>query len=227
MIYIIILILLFLLLVKPTIFEGFTDQLTGGNIFNYFITTNNPIHGFENKIVNDVVYNDEQELNCHLISCNDNRTATYAMYFIGNDELNNPLFNLNNDYFTITNSSLIKILPDIKKIKKNNYKLMVPISLTDDNIKLNIKLKYREYDLYGYLTNNNYNVKYLLYGKKLNTTSIENADLYEYIVVNIFNNEYYIKYILPPRQIINLEETIWIEENRTLRLGPFLFTNKF
>ena len=206
MIYIFILIIILFLLTKQyKILDNFED------------IENKIENELDNSIVNDIVSNEEQDVNCHIYGCNSSKTQTHSIFFIGNDDKNNLIFSLNNNYYSIDNDKIIK--SDIKEenIIKNEDTVMIPIN---KNNKINIKPKFENYTLLGYLKNNYYNNKYLVYYKKIMNS------LYEYIIVNIENDNYVLKYVLPPRQKIYNEEIIFIEENRTLRLGPFIFTNK-
>jgi hypothetical protein len=212
MIYIIILIFILYYFLKDNKNDNFESVL----IYDYDDIDNKIENEIDNSIVSDIKSGEEQELNCHLYGCNSSKTQTYSMYFIGHDDKQNMIFNLKNNYYTLTDNNLIQV-DEPNNLIKNEEKIMIPVT---DN-KLNIKLHLEDYELVGYLKNNHYNYKYLLYYKKIMNS------LYEYIVVELLNNNYNIKYVMPPKQRIYNNETVYIEENRTLRLGPFEFTNKF
>jgi hypothetical protein len=206
MIYIIILIFILFYFLKDYKNDNFESL--------YYDDIDNKIENeLENSIVHDIKSVEELDLNCHLYGCNNSKTQTYSMYFIGHDDKQNTILTFKNNYYTITDNNLIQV-DTPKEIIKNEEKIMIPVT---DN-KLNIKLHLDDYELVGYLKNNSYHYKYLLYYKKIMNS------LYEYIVVELLNNNYTIKYIMPPKQRIYNNETVYIEENRTLRLGPFEFT---
>jgi hypothetical protein len=210
MIYIIILIFILYYFLKDNKNDNFDSIM----ISNYYDIDNKIENEFDNSIVNDIKSGEELDLNCHLYGCNSSKTQTYSMYFIGHDDKQNMILTFKNNYYTMMDNNIIQV-DKPKEIVKNEERLMIPVT----NNKLNIKLYLDDYELVGYLKNNSYHYKYLLYYKKIMNS------LYEYIVVELLNDNYTIKYIMPPKQRIYNNETIYIEENRTLRLGPFEFTN--
>jgi hypothetical protein len=210
MIYIIILIFILYYFLKDNKNDNFESIM----ISNYYDIDNKIENEFDNSIVNDIKSGEELDLNCHLYGCNSSKTQTYSMYFIGHDDKQNMILTFKNNYYTIMDNNIIQVDAP-KQIIKNEEKLMIPVT----NNKLNIKLYLDDYELVGYLKNNYYHYKYLLYYKKIMNS------LYEYIVVELVNDIYTIKYVMPPKQRIYNNETVYIEENRTLRLGPFEFTN--
>jgi hypothetical protein len=214
MIYIIILIFILYYFLKDD--KNNNDYFDSIMINDYDDIDNKIENEINNSIVHDIISGEEQDLNCHLYGCNNSKTQTYSMYFIGRDDKQNMILSFKNNYYTITDNNLIQV-DTPKEIIKNEEQIMIPVT---DN-KLNIKMNLDDYELVGYLKNNYYHYKYLLYYKKIMNS------LYEYIVVELVNDNYNIKYIMPPKQRIYNNETVYIEENRTLRLGPFEFTNKF
>ncbi len=185
------------------------------NTLNYEID-NEIENEFENSILNEITSNEDRDLNCHLFGCNSSKIETNNMYFIGYDDKENIILSFNNIYYTISDDTVIKSDTKKENIITNDEKVMVPIK----NDKLDIKLQIDDYKLIGYLKNNYYKYSFLLYYKKIMDS------LYEYIVVELSNDNYTVKYIMPPRQKIYDTELVYIQEERTLRLGPFIFTNK-
>jgi hypothetical protein len=185
------------------------------NTLNYEID-NEIENEFENSILNEITSNEDRDLNCHLSGCNSSKIETNNMYFIGYDDKENIILSFNNIYYTISDDTVIKSDTKKENIITNDEKVMVPIK----NDKLDIKLQIDDYKLIGYLKNNYYKYSFLLYYKKIMDS------LYEYIVVELSNDNYTVKYIMPPRQKIYDTELVYIQEERTLRLGPFIFTNK-
>jgi len=214
--------MIYILILIFILFYFFKDYKNNNDTFNsLYYDDNNEIaskieNEIDNSIVSDIKSSEERDLNCYIYGCNSSKTQTNSMYFIGHDDNQNIILSLKNNYYTISDNNLIKV-DTPKEIIKNEEKIMIPVS----NNKINIKLHLDDYELVGYLKNNYYNYKYLLYYKKIMNS------LYEYIVVELVNDNYNIKYIMPPKQRIYNNETVYIEENRTLRLGPFEFTNKF
>lgn len=213
--------MIYILILIFILFYFFKDYKNNNDTFNsLYYDDNNEIetkieNEIDNSIVSDIKSSEERDLNCYIYGCNSSKTQTNSMYFIGHDDNQNIILNLKNNYYTINDDSLVKV-DTPKEIIKNDEKIMIPVS----NNKINIKLHLDDYELVGYLKNNYYNYKYLLYYKKIMNS------LYEYIVVELLNDNYTIKYTMPPKQKIYDTETVFIEENRTLRLGPFEFTNK-
>jgi hypothetical protein len=212
MIYIIILILILFYFLKD--YKNNND--TFDSLYYDYNEIDNKIENeIDNSVINDIKSSEERDLNCYIYGCNSSKTQTNSMYYIGHDDKQNIILNFKNNYYTIADDNIVKV-DTPAKIIKNDEKIMIPVS----NNKLNIKLYLDDYELVGYLKNNYYHYKYLLYYKKIMDS------LYEYIVVELLNDNYTIKYIMPPKQKIYDTETVYIEENRTLRLGPFEFTNK-
>jgi hypothetical protein len=170
----------------------------------------------DNSILNEIKSDEERDLNCHLFGCNSSRIETNNMHFIGYDDKENIILSFNNIYYTVSDDIIVKTDTKKENIINNEENVMIPIK----NNKLDIKLKLDDYELVGYLKNNYYKYSFLLYYKKIMDS------LYEYIVVELLNDTYTVKYIMTPRQKIYDKENVYIEENRTLRLGPFIFTNK-
>jgi hypothetical protein len=170
----------------------------------------------DNKLVNDD--NIENQFNCYLYGCNSSRND--MIEWIGSDNNNNQIFTNNSDYFMFNNGFLNKIDNINKdKIIKNNDIISIPFTNKDDKLKLKLDLKYQDYNFVGYLINNFYNIKYLLYGKIIDNT------LYEYIVIKIIDNDYKVLHKLPLRSKIENIETIWIDYG-PIMLGPLVFTTK-
>ncbi len=213
--------MIYILILIFILFYFFKDYKNNNDTFNsLYYDDNNEIaskieNEIDNSIVSDIKSSEERDLNCYIYGCNSSKTQTNSMYFIGHDDNQNIILSLKNNYYTISDNNLIKV-DTPKEIIKNEEKIMIPVS----NNKINIKLHLDDYELVGYLKNNYYNYKYLLYYKKIMNS------LYEYIVVELLNDIYTTKYTMPPKQKIYDTETVFIEENRTLRLGPFEFTNK-
>ena len=145
--------------------------------------------------------------------------------WIGTDYNNNQLFTDKTDYFIFQNGFLNKV-DNINhdKINKNNNIISIPVINENNKLKLKIELKYKDYFFVGYLTNNYYHIKYLVYVKLINS-EIDNNKLYEYIAIKIIDNEYKIIHKLPLRGKIEDTETIWINYGPII-LGPLLFTTK-
>jgi hypothetical protein len=227
MIHIFIIIIILFYFIQYYNKDTFTSINTEKNIKNIENTENientnydiesNIENEIDNSIVNDIISGEEYNLNCHLYGCNNSKTQRHSMYFIGHDADKNAILNLKDNYYTLDNNNIVNTKQNIQNIKKNEEIVMIPIN----NNKINIKLYLDDYILAGYLKNNFYNIKYLVYYKKIINS------LYNYIIVELLNNIYTIKYNMLPREKINIEETIYIEESRILRIGPFIFTNKF
>ena len=170
----------------------------------------------DNNFVND--YNIENQFNCYLYGCNSSRND--MIEWIGADNNNNQIFTNKTNYFMFNNGFLNKI-DNINEnnIIKNNDIISVPFTNKDDKLKLNLNLKYQDYTFVGYLINNFYHIKYLLYGK------ITDNLLYEYVVIKIIDNTYKVMHKLPLRTKIENMEIIWIDYG-PIMLGPLVFTTK-
>lgn len=175
----------------------------------------------DNKLLNN--YNIENEFNCYLYGCNN--LPNDMIDWIGVDDNNNQIFTNNIDYYLYNNGFLDKIdYINKNKIKKNNNIITIPVINEDNKLKLKLNLQYKDNNFIGYLTNNYYNIQYLLYEKEINT-EINNDKLYKYSVLKIIKNKYQVIYKLPFRQKIENMETIWINYG-SLNIGPLMFTTK-
>jgi hypothetical protein len=175
----------------------------------------------DNKLMNN--YNIENDFNCYLYGCNSSRND--MIEWIGTDYDNNQIFTDNTDYFMFKNGFLNKLDKiNQTKINKNHHIISIPVYNENDKLKLKLDLTYKDYRFVGYLTNNFYRIKYLVYEKLINT-EIENNKLYEYIAIKIIEKQYKIIHKLPLRGKIDNMETIWIIYGPIV-LGPLLFTTK-
>jgi len=175
----------------------------------------------DNKLMNN--YNIENDFNCYLYGCNSSRND--MIEWIGTDYDNNQIFTDNTDYFMFKNGFLNKLDKiNQTKINKNHHIISIPVYNENDKLKLKLDLTYKDYRFVGYLTNNFYRIKYLVYEKLINT-EIENNKLYEYIAIKIIEKQYKIIHKLPLRGKIDNMETIWINYGPIV-LGPLLFTTK-
>ena len=209
----IILLILFLLLFFITRNETF-----------YNVDFNDDIYkedNLEKTLLND--YKIENDFNCYIYGCNTSRND--MIEWIGMDENKNEIFTNKKDYYIFNNGFLDKTNKiDNNKIVKYDSSISIPTIINNDKLQLKINLKYKDYSFCGYLTNNYYNLQYLLYYKNDNI-KIENDNLYEYIAIKIINNEYKVMHKLPPITKIDNLQTIWINYGPIL-LGPFIFTTQ-
>lgn len=207
-IFILILLLAFLLYKNTCMDENYTDAK---EIVN------------QEEIANREEIANQEDLNCYIFGCNSARTNYTTINFIGNDELNNPIFTTNNTFYSVNNDNIIyKITPKIDTITKHENPISIPVFLKDNNLTLKILLNFNEHNFIGYLSNNYYNITYLVYYKKL-VESLNFDEMYEYILVQVNNNdEYIINHTLLPRTKINNNENIWIKYGM-INLGPYKF----
>ena len=212
-ILLIVILFLFLMINKESFFSiNFNDDNYKNDSFDISKDTN---------LMNDI--NIENDFNCYLYGCNSSRND--MIEWIGTDHDNNPIFTDNADYFMFENGFLNKVDNiNQRKINKNNNIISIPVINENDKLKLKLNLKYKDYGFIGYLTNNYYHIKYLVYEKPINT-EIENNKLYEYIAIKIINKKYKVMHKLPLRGKIENMETIWINYGLMI-LGPLLFTTK-
>ena len=175
----------------------------------------------DTKLMNN--YNIENDFNCYLYGCNSSRND--MIEWIGTDDNNTQIFTDNTDYFIYKNGFLNKVDKINKnKINKNNTNISIPVFNENDKLKLKLELKYKDYEFVGYLTNDFYHIKYLVYEKLINT-EIENDKLYEYVTIKIIGKQYKVMHKLPLRGKIRNKETLWINYG-SIALGPLLFTTK-
>lgn len=222
MINIILLILLLLLILIFNIenFYNIDNNITD-NIYENNNIIDIPSSVLDTKLLND--YKIESDFNCYLYGCNASRND--MIEWIGVDSSNNNILTDNINYFSYNNGQLDKIEKyDKNNITMNKNVINIPIINEDNNIKLKVNLMYLDYVFNGYLTNNYYNIQYLVYIKPINT-DIENDLLYSYIAVKIIEKEYKIIHKIPPRQKIENLEIVWISYG-SIQLGPLIFTSK-
>jgi hypothetical protein len=209
----IILLILFLLLFFITRNETF-----------YNVDFNDDIYKEENlekTLLNN--YKIENDFNCYIYGCNTSRND--MIEWIGMDENKNEIFTNKKNYYIFNNGFLNKTDNiDNNKIVKYDSSITIPTIINNDKLQLKINLKYKDYSFCGYLTNNYYNLQYLLYYKNNNVT-IENDSLYEYIAIKIIDKEYKVIHKLPLIKKIDNLETIWINYGPIL-LGPFIYTTQ-
>lgn len=222
MINIILLILLVLLILIFNIenFYNIDNNITD-NIYENNNIIDIPSSALDTKLLND--YKIESDFNCHLYGCNSSRND--MIEWIGVDSSNNNILTDNINYFSYNNGKLDKI----KNYDKNNININqdiinIPIINENNNIKLKVNLNYLDYIFNGYLTNNYYNIQYLVYIKPINTDIINDL-LYSYIAVKIIEEEYKIIHKIPPRQKIENSEIVWINYG-SIQLGPLIFTSR-
>jgi hypothetical protein len=223
MINIILLILLLLLILIFNI-ENFYN--IDNNIIDDIYDNNNNITDIPSSVLDVQLLNNykiENDFNCYLYGCNSSRND--MIEWIGVDSNNNNILTDNINYFSYNNGKLDKIKNyDKNNIIMNQYIINIPIINENNNIKLKVNLNYLDYTFNGYLTNNYYNIQYLVYIKPINT-DIENDLLYSYIAVKIIEDEYKIIHKIPPRQKIENLEIVWINYG-SIQLGPLIFTSK-
>jgi len=221
----IIFLLLFLLFIFIYINnEQFIEMERDENIITLTNDTNNNL-GDANANINELSYIDYSDdiLDCYIYGCNKVIT-TNLIDFIGYDNFNKPIFNFENKYYSQETSNYF--------IKKNNNeiktifdrKISIPCLIDNEKIIPQIQLSYDDYTIDGYLTNNYYNINYIVYYKIIND-NLNFDKLYEYILVKIKNKNYIKEYTLLPRQKIDNEETIWIQLG-SIVLGPYKFISK-
>lgn len=205
-------ILLLFLLNNENFFNiGFNDTIYDNDDFDVI---NSPI---STRLLND--YKLSNDFNCYIYGCNSSRND--MIKWIGTDTNKNNIFTDNTNYYLYNNDILNKIdnYDDTNVIKYNNI-INIPLVNQDNKLKLKIKLSYLDYTFNGYLTNNFYNIQYLLYYKPLDI-QVTNDMLYEYIAVKIIDKEYKIIHIIPPRTKIENLEIIWINYGSII-LGPLI-----
>lgn len=163
------------------------------------------------------IKNNPTDLNCYVYGC---KTTFVIFSFIGKDISNNKVFNnvSSNDLYILKDEYLQEISPKTQ-ILLNQQVLNIPFILNNDKYTIAIKLEFNGYQFIGYITNNFYNIQYLLYGKEVNNIAAFDK-LYEYIIVTISDANYIINNKLQSMNKLNEEETLYIN-NGSIRLGPF------
>lgn len=163
------------------------------------------------------IKNSPTDLNCYVYGCNTN----FVMFsLIGKDISNNIVFNkVSSNNLYILKDDYLQEISTKTQILLNQRSLNIPFILNNDKYTIAINLEFNGYQFIGYITNNFYNIQYLLYGKEVN--NIDAFDkLYEYIIVTISDTTYIINNKLQLMNKLNEDETLYIN-NGSIRLGPF------
>jgi len=188
-----------------------------------FYKYNNIYEGIRNTFYFDNDSNYEYIDNIDKIKCPnfDCKNNNDQILLIGKDINNNNIFKYENQLYNINNEKLILYKEnDDNKVYYYNFPIKVPIDLS--NMKIKIKMVYDDYNYIGILSNNYYNIEYLLYEKSYDLDDTMDDKLYYYILVKIIDNNYKIMYKLPPRTKILPEEYIWASYG-SFQIGPLFF----
>lgn len=147
----------------------------------------------------------KQSPDIHMIDIN--QTVANSIYNKTNENNNNTENNTN------TEKQVIKKIVD-------NTEIIIPLDITHNDI---------TYNLLGVSKNDIFNHYYLIYENKIrqvgNITVVENLEflnfqLYTYILVKIINNKPFVFYVVPARDKININDTLYIYIGDNGFIGP-------